>query len=102
MRRRCPKRVIFVSHPLRVEIVALRRVCGSLRPGFWELRTMTRTGFLGSAVAVTATLLAIGCSPGSDAVQVDFQGDGIHSARVVTPAHHDRSEPLRDMVARAK
>src|SRR5262245_53915133 len=78
-------------------------MCAAPCSGFWELRTMTRARFLGSAVAVTATLLGIGCSSGSNSnVPVDFQGDGITSARIVTPAHHDVSEPLRDMVLRAK
>jgi hypothetical protein len=63
---------------------------------------MVRARLWGTAVAVTATLLAIGCSSGSDSTPVDFQGDGITAARIVTTDHHDESAPLRDLVQRAK
>jgi hypothetical protein len=63
---------------------------------------MLRASLLGTAVALTATMLAVGCSTGSESSRVDFQGDGITAPRIVTAEHHDVSAPLREMVLREK
>src|SRR5262249_44645438 len=74
---------------------------GMSSPAFQELH-MSRKRFSGTVVAISATLLAIGCSSGSDQSDGDFQGDQVNAARIVSMVHHDESRPLREMVLTAK